>query len=75
MRKLLFACLCLPLMNALPVMACSVCFGDPGDPQTKGVQAAILTLGGIAYATVLTILAVIGLRWYKFHKSANAPES
>lgn len=39
--------------------ACATCFGAPGDAQTEGMNAAILTLVGVT-AVVLSTLAVAG---------------
>lgn len=38
-------------------VACEVCFGNPDDPQTKGMEAAIITLLIVTY---LTLLGIIG---------------
>ena len=32
--------------------ACEVCFGDPNDPQTKGMNGAIITMVIITYLTI-----------------------
>ncbi len=37
--------------------ACEVCFGNPDDPQTKGMEAAILTLLAVTYLTLLGMIA------------------
>ena len=34
----------LVLLPAAPVAACTVCFGDPGSAETKGLRSAILFL-------------------------------
>ncbi len=49
--------------------ACEVCFGNPEDPQTKGMQAAIITLLVITYVTLVTIL---GFFIYIFRGRARA---
>jgi hypothetical protein len=35
------------LMSPLPALACAVCFGEPDAPMTRGLNSAILVLGGI----------------------------
>jgi hypothetical protein len=42
---------------ALPglALACPVCFGNPGSPQTKGVQAGILALLIVTVAVLASI--------------------
>ena len=37
------------------VQACPVCFGDPNDPQTAALNAAIMTLLGITAFMLSTI--------------------
>jgi flagellar basal body-associated protein FliL len=49
--------------------ACAVCFGAPDDPQTKGVQAAIIVLLVITY---LILLSIFGLFFYLFRRRARA---
>ena len=41
---------------AAPGRACSTCFGDADDPQTKGIQAAIIVLLVITYLMLGAIL-------------------
>ena len=38
--------------------ACSVCFGDPDDPQSHGMNMAILTLLGVTGSVLGSIVAV-----------------
>jgi hypothetical protein len=49
----LLAALCAP---APELFACAACFGAPDSSQTQGMNAAILTLLGIA-ALVVSVLA------------------
>jgi hypothetical protein len=37
--------------------ACSVCFGDPNDAQSHGMNMAILTLLGVTGGVMTTIIA------------------
>ena len=50
------------------VQACEVCFGNPDDPQTKGVQAAIITLLVITY---VTLTAIIGFFIWLFRRGSR----
>ncbi len=38
--------------------ACSVCFGDPDDPQSHGMNMAVLTLLGVTGSVIGSIVAV-----------------
>jgi heme/copper-type cytochrome/quinol oxidase subunit 2 len=38
--------------------ACAVCFGDPDDAQTKGMNMAIFVMIGVTYLVVLGLLAM-----------------
>ena len=44
------------ISSAQTALACSVCYGDPNSPMTKGVEAGVLVLLGVV-GTVLTGLA------------------
>jgi len=52
------------ISSAQPVMACSVCYGDPNSPMTKGVEAGVLVLLGVV-GTVLLLLASLLLFWMR----------
>jgi hypothetical protein len=52
------------ISTAQPVMACSVCYGDPNSPMTKGVEAGVLVLLGVV-GTVLLLLASLLLFWMR----------
>jgi len=54
------------VLSGPSLWACEVCFGNPDDPQTKGMQGAILTMLFITYFTLLTI---IGVFIYLFKRS------
>lgn len=52
------------ILNAQPAIACSVCYGDPNSPITKGVEAGVLVLLGVVVG-VLTLLASLLLFWMR----------
>ena len=52
--------------------ACAVCFGDPGDPQTKGMNAAIVTLLGITYGLFFAMFAAGIVIWRRGRRIAPA---
>jgi hypothetical protein len=52
------------LLIAQPVLACSVCYGDPNSAMTKGAQAGVLVLLGVV-AVVLTGLGSVLLFWVR----------
>jgi len=58
--------LCLLLADSNPLLACSVCFGDPDSPIAKGAVAGVVVLVGIV-GFVLTCIAGTGLFW--LHRS------
>jgi heme/copper-type cytochrome/quinol oxidase subunit 2 len=48
-----------------PASACSVCFGDAEDPQTKGVAAAIIFMLVTTYLLLSTIIGLFVFRHFK----------
>lgn len=60
--KILF-CL-VAILNAQPAIACSVCYGDPNSPITKGAEAGVLVLLAVV-VVVLTLLASLLLFWVR----------
>ncbi len=52
------------LLSAQPVLACSVCYGDPNSAMTQGAQAGVLVLLGVV-GTVLTGLASLLIFWMR----------
>ncbi len=57
------------LILAIPtasVQACSVCFGDPDSPMSKGVVAGVFVLFSIISSVMVTIVGT-GLFW--MHRS------
>lgn len=39
----------LMFLSSQPALACSVCYGDPNSPLTKGIKMGILSLAGLIY--------------------------
>lgn len=54
------------------VWACATCFGAPDDPQTKGMNAAILTLLGITYTLFAGMFAAAFVLWRRARRTADA---
>ncbi len=52
------------LLTAQPVLACSVCYGDPNSAMSQGAQAGVLVLLGVV-GTVLTGLASLLIFWMR----------
>ena len=44
------------------VQACSVCYGDPDSPMTKGAMWGVIVLGIIVYGVLFSV-AFIGATW------------
>jgi hypothetical protein len=47
--------------------ACSVCFGDPNSPETKGILAGVIFLMGI----LGIVLGSVGAAIYKWNKRSK----
>jgi heme/copper-type cytochrome/quinol oxidase subunit 2 len=60
------------LVSPFPALACAVCFGEPDAPMTRGLNWAILVLGGVV-AVVLT--GVAGFFVYVQRRTARQPQS
>ena len=52
------------LLVAQPVLACSVCYGDPNSAMTLGAQAGVLVMLGVV-GTVLMGLASMLIFWMR----------
>jgi len=63
MKRLMFAMLALSALYAPDVFACAVCFGAPDDAQTKGMNAAILTMLGITYSLFAIMIGAAVFIW------------
>ena len=50
------------LLIAEPVLACSVCYGDPNSAMTQGAKAGVLVLLGVV-GVVLTGIASLLIFW------------
>jgi len=48
------------LAAAEPALACPVCFGNPGSPQTQGAQAGVLAL------LLVTVTVLCGIAGFFF---------
>jgi len=56
------------------VWACAVCFGAKGDPQTEGLNMAIITLLGTTYTLFAGMIAV-GIVVWRRSKRISATEA
>ena len=61
--SVLLSCLA-TVLSAQPVIACSVCYGDPASPLTKGVEAGVLVLLAVV-GGVLLLLGSLLLFWMR----------
>ncbi len=52
------------LLSAQPVLACSVCYGDPNSAMAQGAQAGVLVLLSVV-GVVLTGLASLLIFWMR----------
>ena len=52
--------------------ACAVCYGDPQDPMTAGLNQAIFFLLGVI-GFILSIILTAGIYFCKRSKSLNKP--
>ena len=57
-----------------PVWACATCFGDPNDPQSQSLNAAIFTLLGVTYG-LFGAMFVAGFVIWKRSRPKNSPEA
>ncbi len=60
------------ILIAQPVIACSVCYGDPNSAMTKGVEAGVLVLLGVV-GGVLMLVASLLLFWVR--RAANLEDA
>ncbi len=60
------------ISSAQSAIACSVCYGDPNSPMTKGVEAGVLVLLG-CIGGVLLLLASLLLFWVRRAANLEAP--
>ena len=70
MNRLLAAALCVALFTPARAWACAVCFGAKGDPQTEGLNMAILTLLGTTYTLFGGMIALGFVLWRRSLKIA-----
>ncbi len=62
------------LLSAEPVLACSVCYGDPNSAMHQGAQAGVLVLLGVV-GVVLTGLATLLIFWMRRAAQLRRPAS
>ena len=74
MNRVLAAALCLALCMPARVWGCAVCFGAKGDPQTEGLNMAILTLLGTTY-TLFGGMIVMGILLWRRSQRITANET
>ena len=55
-------CAVLLLMLHTPVRACSVCYGDPDSPLTKGALGGVIVLAAVVYTLLMGFVSV-GVYW------------
>ncbi|MFP6583445.1 MAG: hypothetical protein VCD00_12935 [Candidatus Hydrogenedentota bacterium] len=53
--------------------ACATCFGAEGDPQTEGLNMAIITLLGVTY-TLFSVMALAAFLIWKKNQKAMQDE-
>jgi hypothetical protein len=58
---------------AAPVWACATCFGAADDPQTHGMNAAILTLLSVTYGLFFTMGAAGFVLWRRARLATDPP--
>ncbi len=61
------------VLNAQPVLACSVCYGDPNSAMSQGARAGVLVLLGVV-GVVLLGLASLLLFWMRRAAKLRAVE-
>ena len=54
--------------------ACATCFGAEGDPQTEGLNMAIITLLGVTYTLFSAMALFVFLKWRKNIKALEQAE-
>ena len=64
-----FAVVILTFVFCGKVMACSVCFGDPNSPMSKGLMMGIFTLLGVT----TVVLASFGAFFCYLYKRSKIP--
>jgi hypothetical protein len=71
-RLLIFA---LALLLTQDVMACSVCYGAPGDPLVKGANNGIMFLLGVVGLVQIGFVAMFWSFWRKAREQRRFRES
>ena len=52
------------MLGSMLFLACSVCYGEPGNPLTEGARAGVLVLGAIILGLMGGFIGVIAF-WSK----------
>lgn len=58
-------------MKDLLILACSVCYGEPGNPLTEGAKMGVIVLG-VIIVSVLSWFVAIFFFWQKRAKALDA---
>ncbi len=75
MMKRIFIGFCLvALLSPRVTFACATCFGAEGDPQTEGLNMAIITLLGVTYTLFSGMALAVFLMWRKNQKRLQERE-
>lgn len=64
---------CILALFLLPrvTWACATCFGAEGDPQTEGLNMAIITLLGVTYTLFGAMALFVFLKWRKLQRAVH----
>lgn len=63
------------LVEAGPAAACSVCFGDPDSPMSRGVVMGVVVLVGIIGFVLLGVAGTIAFWMHRSRRLAGLPPS
>ena len=61
------------LFRADVAMACATCFGAEGDPQTKGLNMAIITLLSVTYTLFFGMAIAAFVMWKRNLPNTDQP--
>ena len=67
-RRLCIGISLITLLLPRVTFACATCFGAEGDPQTEGLNMAIITLLGVTYTLFSGMGLAVFLMWRKNQK-------
>lgn len=63
------------LATASPALACSVCFGDPDSPMSRGVVMGVMVLVGIVGFVLLGVAGTVAFWIHRSRRLAGLPPS